>query len=164
DEQRARRVGDEFAAEVGADPLRALLDADAPARRCRGCLCAAQGRSSSRYEFAERVAAAAVLPLFGRSAAALAMLAAVLHEPEHVEPAVELERVQRDLRRQEVALLGTAGELDRGGAPVAEQALQQLGELGKLGGMDARDRRREQLVPCVPEESAAGVVRGQDAV
>src|SRR5262249_9943801 len=88
---------------------------------------------------ANRVAAATVLPLCGRSAAgvALAMLAAVLHEPEDAEPAVELYRVQRDLRREEGALLGAAGELDRGRASVSEQALEQVRELGELRGMDA---------------------------
>jgi hypothetical protein len=68
---------------------------------------------------------------------ALAVLAPILDEPEDVEPTADLERVERDLRREEDALLRPAGELDRRPATVSQNALEQLGELGELRGVDA---------------------------
>ena len=92
------------------------------------------------------------------------MLAAVLDEPEDAEPAVDLERVERDLGREERALLGSAGELDRGGPPVSQDAFEKLAQLGQLGRVDAGDRCLEQSCARVPEQCAAGVVGGEDAV
>src|SRR5262249_45117034 len=97
DEQRLGCVGDEFAAEVGADPLGAVLEADAsphPGRlcsreahrlllRCREC-----GRHS--------LLAAPVRGLCGGSAAGkvAAVLAAVLNQTEDAQLAAEAYRVK----------------------------------------------------------------------
>ena len=128
---------------------------------------ALMGSSSCRgWSFRRACRTAAVRHLCAGSVAggALAVLAAVLDETEDAEPAVDLERVERDLGREEGPLLGAAGELDRGGPPVSQDAFEQLAQLGQLGRVDARDRRLEQLCARVAEERAAGVVGGEDAV
>ena len=92
------------------------------------------------------------------------MVAAVLDETEDVEPAFDFERVERDLGRQERSLLGSAGELDRRGPPVLQDAFEELAQLRQLGRVDARDRCLEQFRARVPQECAAGFVGGEDAV
>src|SRR2546422_6882117 len=95
---------------------------------------------------------------------ALAVLAPVLHEPEDLDATAALERVQRHLGRQELSLLCPAGELDRRALSVAKDAVEELAQLGQLGRVDVRDRRREQLLVCVAEHRAAGLVGGEDPV
>src|SRR5262245_17377530 len=95
--------------------------------------------------------------------AAGAVLASVLNEAEDAELAVECDGVERDLGRQEHALLGSAGQLDRRCALIAEDALQQLAELLELSRMDLRDRCLEQFGARVTEECTACVVCLEDS-
>src|SRR5258708_14586661 len=94
----------------------------------------------------------------------LAVLAAVLQQPEDAEVAAAAEREQRHLDGEEGSRFRPAGELDRGALPVLEDAVEELAELGQVGGVDAGDGRGEQLLAGVAEQRAARAVGGQDLV
>jgi hypothetical protein len=99
DEQRTGCVRDQLAAEVGTDPLRAVLDAHASSHLGRLCSCGAHVAGSCSIgngAMSVSVPPAAVRKLCGGSVAGagLAVLAAVLDEAKDAELAAELERVQ----------------------------------------------------------------------
>ena len=124
DKQRTGRVCDEHAAEVGADPLCSMLDANATALRdSRWCCGTHLGSSSVRQGSIAppSVPRRPVSELCSRSVAdtGLAVLAAVVDEPEHAGAAADLERVDGDLCRQERAALRSTSERDRRGPPVS---------------------------------------------
>src|SRR5215218_3949532 len=78
----------------------------------------------------ESVARSAHRHLSPRSAGgSFAMVAAVLDEPEDADALVDGDGVQRDLRRQERAALGSAGELDGRRAAVPRNLAEQRAQL-----------------------------------
>src|SRR4029079_11861983 len=116
---------------------------------CRWCRGAHLGSSVRQCPIAPAERARATCPgavsiLSRRDQTGLAVLAAVVDEPEDAGAAADLERVDGDLGREERPALRSAGERDRRRPPVSQDTFEELAQLWQFGGVDTGDRSVEQ--------------------